>query len=205
MVLGFKRQGGNYEADSRDNLCSNVSFSSGGIDMGTAHNKRLDIHSLIKNNDGFIAMHMFSIFLVAVLIFSTILIGAAFGGRKMAVMTYQWFGESMNYSTSAAAMYGYDTASPISEPITRRIFEITFSEMTDTTYTSGSFQPNPDSPFPGPITLDRFEALSGHGAQEPGYIAEITVPVLGTELPLVGKQYITVPMRYFAAGKNEDA
>jgi len=205
VVLESKKEGGNHEANPGSNLRNLVSADSGRADLSSANSKLLDVYSLIKNNNGFIALHIFSIFLVAVLIFTTVLMGAAFGGRKMAVMTYDWFGESMNYSSSAAAMYGYDTASPISEPVARKIFELTFAEMTDTTYSSGSFKPNSGCPYPGAITLDRFEALSGYGAQEPGYIAEITVPVLGTKLPLIGEQYITVPMRYFSAGKNEDA
>jgi len=156
----------------------------------------------LKSQAGFISIHLLSIYIVAILIFFGILMGTTFGVRKQAVMTYDWFGESMNYASSAAAMYGWATGSELNEPVAKMTFQLAFAEMTEMTFVNGAFRPNAGCPYPGPITLDRFDALSGHGAQEPGYIAEITVPVLSAELPIVGYQYITVPMRYFAAGKN---
>ena len=158
----------------------------------------------LKSEGGFISIHLLSIYIVAILIFFGVLMGTTFGARKQAVMTYDWFGESMNYASSAAAMYWWNTGSQLNEQVARMTFQLAFAEMTETSFSNGIFNPNAGSPYPGPITLNRFDALAGHGAQEPGYIAEITVPVLSADLPFIGKQYITVPMRYFAAGKNKD-
>ena len=159
---------------------------------------------VLNSQNGFISLHLLTIFLVAILIFFAVIAGTAFGARKQAVMTYDWFGEAMNYASSAAAMYGLGTGSQLNQPVAELAFQLSFAEMTNTTYSNGSFVPGSGSPYPGPIELRRFVALSGHGAQEPGYIAEITVPVLGGNVPLMGHQYITVPMRYFAAGKNTE-
>lgn len=194
--------------NAKNNVNSGVSCcnSSGNHRAGLAvtDGKFLVFRSHLKNRDGFIALHLLGIFLVAVIIFFAVMMGTAFGARKMAVMTYHWFGEAMNYASSAAAMQGLGTGSPINEQVAERVFTTGFAQMTDTLYANGKFTPNSNSPYPGPIVLDRFDAVSGHGSTEPGYIAEITVPVLGADLPFLGHQYMTVPMRYFAVGKNTD-
>ncbi|MFZ5898543.1 MAG: hypothetical protein ACOYU7_05140 [Bacillota bacterium] len=165
----------------------------------------------IRDERGFLALQLLPIFLVIALSLFCILMGTAFGGRKVAYCTYQWFGAAMDFAAMDANQDG-----DLSQVTLRRVpaqvtFCHVFAEMTGTRYANGSFIPQGDGPYPGPITLDSFVPVQPgdripHGtARQPGYLATITVPVLGGDYPLIGRQYITVPMRYFAVAGSFEA
>ena len=66
-----------------------------------------------------------------------------------------------------------------------------------------NFTPQGKSMYPGPIKLVSFDyappgtlVRDGGTTRLPGCTAVIEVPVIGTTLPFIGSQYITVPMRY---------
>ncbi|MFZ5899503.1 MAG: hypothetical protein ACOYU7_10160 [Bacillota bacterium] len=166
--------------------------------------------SPIRDERGFLALQLLPIFLVIALSLFCILMGTAFGGKKVAYCTYQWFGAAMDFAAMDANQDGDLSQVTLRREWAARAFTNVFAEMTGTRYANGNFIPQGDSPYPGPITLDSFVSIDPgdpipYGtARQPGYLATITVPVLGGDYPLIGRQYITVPMRYFAvAGSFE--
>lgn len=152
---------------------------------------------------------MFSIMIVIVFSVVSLLAGAAFAARKNAVMTYDWFGASMDYAVQAANQDGNLSMAALNTSLAWRYFGQSFSQMTDTTFNGSSFTPRGKSMYPGPIRLVSFsytspgQAIPGGTAKQPGYTAVIEVPVLGGNLLFIGPQYVKVPMRYFGVVKSE--
>jgi len=62
--------------------------------------------SAIRDERGFLALQLLSIFLVIALSLFCVLMGTAFGARKVAYCTYQWFGAAMDYATMDANQDG---------------------------------------------------------------------------------------------------
>lgn len=155
---------------------------------------------------GFLATWLLSLMLVALLLFLTVFLAAAFAGRKKAVETYQWFGAAMEFAAQAANVTGDLALVELETARARRYFEIAFAEMTGTRCAGRTFD---GGPYPGPITLVSFEsvgpgdAVPGGVARQPGFVATLEVPVLGTNLPFLGRQYVAVPMRYFAVVRSQ--
>lgn len=152
---------------------------------------------LLKNQQGFIALHMLTIMLVIIFSVASFLTGMAFSARKNAVMTYGWFVEAMDFAAQAANQDGDITKVSLNTDTAKRYFQQSLNSMTA--------QAN----YPGKITVNKFntvspgQAIPGGTATAPGYLAEISVPVLGGDVPFIGPQYITVPMRYFAVVKSQ--
>lgn len=169
----------------------------------------MDIKILKKDQRGFIAIQLFTIMIVIVFAVASLLIGTAFAARKNAVMTYDWFSAAMDFAATAANRDkdSADAASRTNDAW--RWFGYAFSQMTDTTFNGGSFTPKGKSIYPGPIKLNSFtynapgQPVPGGTAQQPGYTATIEVPVIGGDLPFIGPQYVTVPMRYFGVIKSQ--
>ncbi|MCF8010904.1 MAG: hypothetical protein K9L17_08335 [Clostridiales bacterium] len=157
---------------------------------------------VLRNNEGFIDLYAFSIFFIILTICFATIAGIGFSGHRLAVMTYDWFESSMNFSSATASMYSRGTSLMINKPIARECFIKAFSRMTKTNYSNNAFTPKQNSPYPGKIILKRFEVVSGYKIKKPGYIAKIEVPVIGAKLPFIGYQSIKVPMRYYTVGRN---
>jgi hypothetical protein len=163
---------------------------------------------IIRDQQGFIAVQLLSIFIVGILIIFSILMATAFGMRKQAVMTYDWFGESMNFAAAAANMDGDISQVTLSASDAKNQFIEAFSKITETTYANGKFNPVGNSPYKAPIKLEGFVPVQpgvdvpGGIARQPGYMAVIKVPVFMGELPFIGKQHVIVPMRYFAVARS---
>lgn len=165
-------------------------------------------HDLLNREEGFITIPLLTIMFVIIFAVFAVLSGVAFGARKTAVATYQWFGEAMDFAAYAANREGVINNTPISADKGKKYFEVAFARMTSTTLSGNSFYPQGNSPYSGPIVLNSF-ALVQPGtpipygiAREPGFLATIIVPVWGGNLPFIGTQYVSVPMRYFAPVKT---
>ncbi|MBO8128241.1 MAG: hypothetical protein H0Z39_03455 [Peptococcaceae bacterium] len=164
----------------------------------------------IRDQRGSLTLTLVPIFLMIALMVFFIVIGTAFGARKVAYCTYQWFGEAMDFAAMDANQDGDLSQVALRTPTAQTAFTRVFAEMTGTEYINGSFIPQGQSPYPGPITLDSFEPVQPgdpipYGtARQPGYVAVITVPVFGDEYPFIGEQYVTVPMRYFAVARSAE-
>lgn len=152
---------------------------------------------------------MATYFLALLLVFLILMFGMAisvsFGGHKVAYATYQWFGEALNYGAWEANQDGDLTQVSVRTSAAKRAFAAVFAEMTGTTYSNDSFIPRGStSVYPGPITLDSFvpvepgDPVPYGTASQPGYVATISVPVFGGTYPVVGEQYVSIPMRCFA-------
>lgn len=167
------------------------------------------VKNIINDQRGFLAMYLLPIMLVIIISVASILIGTAFAGRKNAVMTYQWFGEAMNFAVMAANQDGNLSMAASRTNDAWQWFGYTFSRMTDTSFDGNNFVPRTTSIYPGPIKIISFtytspgQPVPGGTAQQPGYTAAIEVPVIGGNLPFIGPQYVTVPMRYFAVIKSQ--
>lgn len=152
---------------------------------------------LLKDQRGFLSTRLITIMLVIVLFTSSILAGVAFAARKKAVMTYGWYTEAMDFAAQAANQDGDMSKVALRTSSAQWYFQHAFAKMTA------------EEKYPGSFTTERFQAafpgqpVPGGIAQAPGYVSEITVPVLGGDLPFIGPQYITVPMRYFAVVKSQ--
>ena len=135
--------------------------------------------------------------------------GTAFSAKKNASMTYQWVGEAITFAAQAANQDGNLSLAASREKDALQWFGYSFSQITDTTYNGHSFIPRGQSIYPGPIQLVSFSYIPpGYPvpdgiASQPGYLAVLDVPVIGGELPFVGSQYVTVPMRYFGVIKSQ--
>lgn len=158
---------------------------------------------LFKDQRGFLVFTLLPIMLVIVLSTACIFVGAAFAAKKNAYMTYQWFGEAMDFAATAANLNKDLTSAESRTNDAWRWFGYAFSQMTETTFDGSNFTPKGKSIYPGPIRLISFTyappgtPLSSEATTaQPGYTAVIEVLVLGAELPFIGPQYVTVSMRF---------
>lgn len=179
--------------------------------MDSRHDKKLAAHALtwlLQNNGGFMDVYLLTMFIILNLIIFAVLGATAFAARKNAVATYMWLGEAMDCAVQAANMEGTFDNSPIHTDLVRQYFDAVFSDMTGTSASGDSFTPLSGSPYPGPIRLTEFtpvnvgDPVPGGSARQPGYLVSVVVPVLDIKLPLIGHQYLEVPMRYFSVLKT---
>lgn len=152
------------------------------------------------------AIPILSVFLVIALSVTAILAGLAFGAKATAVRVYGYFGEAMNYAAASANMDGDTSQVALRTDLAKKHFAYAMAAMTETAWNGAEFVPNPNNKaIAGPIKLVEFKPVApgdpvpGGKAGAPGYVAVIEVPVLGGTYPLIGPQYITVPMKQFGA------
>jgi hypothetical protein len=157
--------------------------------------------NVVRDQRGFLAFTILPIMLVIVFSVAAIFAGAAFAAKKNAVMTYDWFGNAVDFAAAAANRDGLAEDAAAKTPEARQWFICAFSRMIGADFDGYSFTPR--SMYPGPIRLVGFDyappgtPVRGGGATRlPGYTAVIEVPVIGTTLPFIGPQYVVVPMRY---------
>ena len=162
----------------------------------------------MRDQRGFVTMPILLMFLIIAFSAFTILGVSAFGVRKNAVMTYQWFGEALNFAVDAVTFSRDITATDIADktPEARQWFTYAFSRMLDATTDGVNF--NSQLPiYDGPIKLTGFRYVppgtavyGGNRTATPGYEAVIEVPV-SVNVPFIGRQHITIPMRQVAVVK----
>lgn len=146
------------------------------------------------------------VFLVIALSMAAFYAGLAFGIEKTAYQTYQYFGEAMNYAAACIARDGTPDQVHLRTEEARQAFQYALGALTDTVWNGAEFVPKPgNKAIVGPIKLKEFRAVSpgdpvpGGRAGSPGYLASIEVPLLGGTYPIIGEQYLTVPMKQFGA------
>lgn len=159
--------------------------------------------------EGFLDFYLLTLFSIFMIISIALLSATAVSARKNAVATYAWLQEAADYAMRCASMDGLIGAAPEYSPLVRQYFDDGFTVITETTASGISYIPRPESPYPGPIRLTGFAyvpagaSLPGGGnAGQPGYIISIVVPVMRVSMPLIGDQYVEVPMRCFSALKT---
>ncbi|MCL6449472.1 MAG: hypothetical protein K6U04_15260 [Armatimonadetes bacterium] len=156
---------------------------------------------MLKDQRGFIAMYVLLIFLVIAFSCFAFIGTAALGAKKNAVMTYQWFGEAINFAADAVSRARETTDFAVKTSEARQWFVYAFSQELEATTDGYNFNSRLKI-YPGPIKLVSFNyappgtvAPGGGRTAGPGYEAVIEVPVLSVNLPFIGPQYVTVPMR----------
>lgn len=133
-----------------------------------------------------------------------VVLATAVGARKNVVATYGWFQEAADYATRCVNINGAPSDPDMADAQFRQYFDDGFSNVTQTTTNGNEYNPQAGSPFPAPIrfvsmaSINPGDAIPGGTASQPGYVISIVVPVLSMYIPLIGNQYVEVPMRYYA-------
>lgn len=165
--------------------------------------------SYLNNQKGFISIKLLMGAAISGIILTTLLIGVGMGIKMKAHATYDWYSEAMEFAARAANMDGDKSMVSLREEVAKQNFINVFAKITNCSISGNSFQPV-NGNYAGPIKLKTFTSVSpgdsipGGTANQPGYLAEIEVPIFGGGLPVVGNQYISVPMKYFAVVKSSE-
>jgi len=150
------------------------------------------IYDVLTNEKGFIDTFLLTIYMI---FFVTILAaGACIGVSvwRVANAEYMWFGEAMDFAARAANINGDLEEVTLNEDLARQYFDVEMdSLMPSGSYTIDSFQ-----------TVDTGDSVPHGTANGPGYLANITVEIPAVNVPLIGQQNLSVPMRYFAIAKS---
>lgn len=170
------------KVNSSRSVLRSVRFNSARVCMG--YNQRLVMG--LRNENGFIEIQLLATYMVFLLTIFCFIIGLGVGVWKQAEAKYLWFAEAMDFAAQAANMTGNIEEVMLNEGLAKQYFKLAMDEMLDD-YTLKSFSAV-DTDYPVP----------GGTAQSPGYVATITVPVFEGYVPLVGRQQVRIPMRYFA-------
>lgn len=161
------------------------------------------------NEKGFISVKLLMVLMITGIFAASIMISIGIGIQIKATATYDWFCEAMEFSAHAANMDGETSMVALREADAKRYFKVIFAQMTESTVSGDTFNPN-TSNYPGPIKLQSYSSVSqgepvpGGTAMAPGYLATIEVPVWGGTVPLVGNQYIIIPMKYYAVVRSQN-
>ncbi|WP_449241485.1 hypothetical protein [Desulfoscipio gibsoniae] len=179
-----------------------------GLCLNMAGMVRKRVVLLLDNEDGFMSVKLLMALIIAGIFTATVMISIGIGIQTKATTTFDWFCEAMDFSAHAANMDGETSMVGLRESDAKRYFKITFAQITESAVSGDAFNPSTNY-YPGPIKLQSYKSVQegdpvpGGTARAPGYIATIEVPVWGGNIPLVGHQYITVPMKYYAVVKSQ--
>lgn len=139
-----------------------------------------------------------------------ILLGALFNGlQSKAYATFAWANDSVSFAARAANMDGNIDMVVLRTSDAREFFNKDFANKVEGVAVGNSFISTRSNYFPGPIELKCFDSVTpgeqvpGGIARQPGYIVELEVPIFRGDLPVIGSQYITVPMRAFGVVKSK--
>ncbi|WP_307403334.1 hypothetical protein [Desulfofundulus luciae] len=160
--------------------------------------------NILHDQRGSVHLMLLPMYLVMVLSLFSMVAVSAFAAKKNAVTVYQWLDAVMDFTAQAIT---YNRAGEDYEsrtPEAQQWFVYAFSRMVDADFDGSNFTPHGSFP-PGPVRLVSFgyappgTPVPGSSGQAttagPGYQAELEVPVLKANLPFIGLQYVTVPMR----------
>lgn len=159
---------------------------------------------LIKREDGFIDDVLIGWASIFMLIMLIVILSNIFVARQKAVATHMWFGEAMKFAAQAANQDGDIDMVALRRTDAEKFFKNVFAQMVEGTLSSEAITPSDDNYFPGSITIINFETVSpgdsvpGGTARQPGYMADINVPVFKGNFPFVGEKLFIVPMKYYA-------
>ncbi|WXJ95315.1 hypothetical protein MCACP_17990 [Neomoorella carbonis] len=204
----MKEKGG---GESAKGFCAGVDFRAGGAgSLGSpvvaGYRKAL---AVVKDRRGFLEIYMLSLFTVVALSVFAVLTGMAFGAKKNADVVYQMVGEAIDFAGRAASRDAGGNLES-AETLARQYFTLAFSRMTGTTFNGSSFVPSGFSPIKAAATLEDFryvkpgDPIPGGRASVPGFMATLKVPILVSNVPFVGSQFLDVQMRcYQPAGRVE--
>jgi len=124
------------------------------------------------------------------------------GAKIKATETYYNFQQALDYAVSELTT-GKEYDVRLEQSKVTRVFMLKFSEMLNAAPSGSRLTPR-DSSYPGPIDvvsirgIRKGESIPGGQAKQEGFYAEISVPVLRCNVPLIGEKYVTVPMDYFS-------
>lgn len=152
---------------------------------------------MIRDERGFMAMPVLTVFLVICFSAFAVTAGTAFGVKKNAAAVYSWFCEAMDFAASAANRDGDLTRASLRSDAAREHFQTVFSRMMRDTMYAGRWSLREFNPVsPGQ------QLPNGRTARQPGYVAVVDVGIYSGDVPFLGRQTVDVPMRYFAAVKS---
>ncbi len=151
------------------------------------------LKKFFRDEDGFFLPMMMTICLVFLLTAMTFILGIEFGVMKQAQAKYDWFGNAMTFASSAAGQMNPEDT--IDGEMAEQFFEAAMERMNAGDYTLKSFT----EVEPG----DYISKVEGT-AKLPGYYAVIEMPIAVVNVPLVGRQYVNVPMGYYALGYSPE-
>ncbi len=159
---------------------------------------------LIDDERGFLGTYILILYLFFLLMGFALLIGLFTAMQSSATRAYQWFDASGQYTIRLANMQGITSDPEANLDVAEQYFDAAYAELTKTTWDGSEFEPGPGCPFPGPVTVTEFDpvdqggALPGGGtAGGPGYLIGISVPDYIGNVPCIGQQSVSVPMRKF--------
>lgn len=140
----------------------------------------------LRNEKGFIEIQILLTYMVFILTIFTFILGLAFGVWKEASAKYMYFAESMDFASRAANITGELDEVMLNQNRARQYFSNAM-QLTGGDYALKSF-----------YTVAPGQAVPRGTARAPGYVAEIIVPVFNAQVPLIGRQWVNIPMRYYA-------
>ncbi|ABO49476.1 conserved hypothetical protein [Desulforamulus reducens MI-1] len=163
----------------------------------------------INNERGFISVKLMAFGMIFWIAVVTVFLSFFIAVQTKGTMTYDWFEEALGTATFAANIDGDTSKVASNEPLAMSYFMKFFADMTNCTVSGNTLTPKTND-YPGPIELTEFKTVSpgeyipNGTAKQPGYLATIQVPVFGGNLPLIGPQYLTIPMKSFQVVKSSD-
>ena len=169
--VSFEEFDEGYKADPSDHSPNNT------VDMVPLVVRKNPFMDFLRCERGSLSYMLLAFMLIFFISASCLLIGLAFGARKNAVATYDWFSESMEFAAQAANQDGDTSQVTLREAAAQKYFQSAFAKMTNTTYNGSKFTPQGSSPYPSAITLEDFDTVEPgdeipYGtAKQPGYIA----------------------------------
>ncbi len=146
--------------------------------------------------------------LIFVLVLFLFVLTIGYVCRDKAVATYMYFGEAMDFASSAANQDGDIHMVALNRVDSERFFKHVFAAMVSGTVNGNTIIPGDTAYYPGQIRIKSFdnvspgETIPGGIARQPGYIAEIEVPLFKGDVPLIGERVITKSIKYFAVVKS---
>jgi len=114
----------------------------------------------------------------------------SFGVLKQVHAKYGWFCEAVNFAAEATKLMIGDGEYKQNEKFGKTFFEAAMKEYEFGEYDLVSFK-----------GVDEGDLVFGKTAPTPGYAAEIRVPIAVLDVPLIGKQEVEIPMRYYSLGE----
>jgi len=165
------------------------------------------VNRLLENESGFISTQLMVSFIFPTVILITVLLLATLGVSMKKEKYYSWVGNAMDFAAEASVL-GTDSARVIYfEGIAKQYFKDALTGMVDGTASGNTITPH-GSAIPGDVTIQEFkavepgDAIPGGVAGQYGYTTTLEFPLLNTELPILGKQYLVTKMHYYAVAKG---
>lgn len=158
--------------------------------------------NMIKDQRGMIAVQILCIYVVFFFVAIALTLALAQGAKIKAAETYYNFQQALDFAVSEIATGNVNDVRVEQSRVTR-VFMLKFAHMLNATPHGSRLTPN-DASYPGPIDvvsikgIQKGESIPGGQARQAGFYAQINVPVLRCNVPLIGEKYVTVPLRYFS-------